>query len=120
MKRPKITDVRVSKYVDYLEAKLEGFSDKSSRKVKSYRSLLNFVDQGNKLLASYKVSESASELSDKDDKALERGIKFSEKLESLQSLLDKLFSEIGQLPEDLEKVEAGSAYEKAMREAKGK
>lgn len=120
MKRPKITDVRANKYIDYLEAKLEGFSDKGSQKVNSYKSLLNFITQGNKLLASYKVSDDASELADKDDKALERGIKFSEKLESLQTLLDKLYHEIGELPEEKGKAKAGSAYEQAMRESKGK
>ena len=116
MKRPKINDVRATKYIDYLEAKLEGFSSKSDQKVNSYKSLLNFITQGNKLLASYKVSDDATELADKDDKALERGIKFSEKLESLQTLLDKLYNEIGELPDEKGKVKAASAYEKLMRD----
>ena len=119
MKRPKINDVRATKYIDYLEAKLEGFSNKSDQKVNSYKSLLNFITQGNKLLASYKVSDDATELADKDDKALERGIKFSEKLDSLQALLDKLYNEIGELPDEKGKAKAASAYEEVMRNKKG-
>ena len=61
---------------------------------------------------------SAEELSDKEDKALERGLKFGEKLESLQSLLDKYYGEIGELPEEKGRQQAGSTYEAVMRERK--
>jgi len=113
MKLEDIKDVRVRKYVKKLEAKLEEFSLRTA-KVNSYLSLKNFIEQGNKLLNSYKVSEEATELSDKDDKALERGLKFSEKLSSLQELLDKMYSQIGELPEDKGKIESSSSYEKAL------
>ncbi len=117
MKSEDIKDVKVRKYVKSLESKLEEFEAKSV-KVQSYLALKNFVSQGNKLLAGYKVSDSADELSDKEDKALERGLKFAEKLEPQQALLDKMYNEIGELVSEKGEREAGSAYEKAMKNIK--
>jgi hypothetical protein len=116
MKLEDIKDVKVRKYVKSLQTKLQEF-ELGSTKVDSYLALRNFIKQGNKLLSDYKVV-SAEELSDKEDKALERGLKFGEKLESLQSLLDKYYAEIGELPEEKGKQQAGSAYEAVMRERK--
>ena len=117
MKLEDIKDIKVRKYVKSLQSKLEEF-DARSVKVDSYLALKNFISQGNKLLAGYKVSDSADELSDKEDKALERGLKFSEKLESQQALLDKMFNEIGELLEEKGERKAGSAYEKAFKNIK--
>ena len=119
MKRPKITDVRVSKYVDYLENKLAEFT-KGGQKVKTYLSLRNFVEQSSKLLMNFKVEDGDDNLSDGQDKALDRGLKFGKEIDDLQTLLDRWESEIGTLPEEKGKIAAGSAYEQAMRESKGK
>jgi|TARA_R110001583_G_scaffold67531_8_gene193136 hypothetical protein len=116
MKLEDIKDVKVRKYVKGLQSKIEEF-DLGSTKVDSYLALRNFIKQGNRLLADYRVV-SAEELSDKEDKALERGLKFGEKLESLQSLLDKYYGEIGELPEEKGRQQAGSTYEAVMRERK--
>ena len=117
MKLEDIKDVKVRKYVKGLQSKLEEFESKSV-KVHSYLALKNFISQGNKLLAGYRVSNSADELSDKDDKALERGLKFAEKLESQQSLLDKMYNDIGELISEKGERVAGSAYEKAIKNIK--
>jgi len=118
MKRPKITDVRVSKYVDHLESKLEAFINKN-QKVKTFLSLQNFVEQSSKLLMNFKVDDDEESLSDSGDKSLDRGLKFGKEIEDLQSLLDKWESEIGELPLAEGKKEAASAYEQMMRESSG-
>ena len=119
MKRPKINDVRVVKYVDYLECKLEEFT-KKGQKVKTLMSLKNFVEQASKLLMNFKVNDGDDNLSDGQDKALDRGLKFGKEIDDLQALIDKWESEIGQLPDDKGKVKAASAYEAVMGENKNK
>ena len=105
MKRPKIIDSKTNKYVDYLEGKLKDFN-LDSQKVKTYLSLKNFVEQSSKLLMNFKVEDNEDNLSDKDDKALDRGLKFGKEIDDLQSLLDKMYAEIGELPEEKGKQEA--------------
>ena len=116
MKRPKIIDSKTNKYVDYLEGKLKDFN-LDSQKVKTYLSLKNFVEQSSKLLMNFKVEDNEDNLSDKDDKALDRGLKFGKEIDDLQSLLDKMYAEIGELPEEKGKQEAAGSYEEAMRKA---
>ena len=117
MKRPKIIDSKTNKYVDYLEGKLKDFN-LDSQKVKTYLSLKNFVEQSSKLLMNFKVEDNEDNLSDKDDKALDRGLKFGKEIDDLQSLLDKMYAEIGELPEEKGKQEAAGSYEEAMRKVK--
>mgnify|MGYP001282652091 FL=1 len=117
MKLEDIKDVKVRRYVRGLQLKLEEF-EANTTKVKSFLALKNFITQNNKLLTNYRVSDSADELSDKEDKALERGLKFSEKLDYLQTLLDKMYGEIGEIPEEQGKQKAASAYEQVMRDLK--
>lgn len=111
MKRPTTSDKKVIKYLDYLEGKLEEFSSFST-KVKSYEALRNFIDQGNSLLRGCNFH--GEELNDKEDKAVERGLKFADKMLIYNSNLDELFEMIGS-PKDLDKdpnaKEAGSDYE---------
>tara|TARA_R110000765_G_scaffold206318_5_gene311269 strand:- start:866 stop:1225 length:360 start_codon:yes stop_codon:yes gene_type:complete len=117
MKRPKIIDSKASRYADYLEGKLKDFT-LESQKVKTYLSLKNFVEQSSKLLMNFKVSDKEDNLSDKDDKALDRGLKFGKEIDDLQTLLDKMYAEIGELPEEKGKQEAAGAYEESMRKIK--
>tara|TARA_R110001592_G_scaffold190364_1_gene436254 strand:- start:5551 stop:5913 length:363 start_codon:yes stop_codon:yes gene_type:complete len=120
MKRPKITDVKASKYVDYLEDKLKGF-EIGSIEAESYLSLKNFISQGNALLA--KIKFDGSELGDKDDKQIERGLKFADKMLDHNSALRDLFEKVG--GEKIKELEGrtyekkvASSYEAAMPERK--
>ena len=49
MNKPSITDSKVKKYVEYLERKLEAFTD-GGTDVDSYLALQNFIRQGKILL----------------------------------------------------------------------
>ena len=66
----------------------------------------------------FKVSDEEDNLSDKDDKALDRGLKFGKEIDDLQTLLDKMYAEIGELPEEKGKQEAAGAYEEVMGKIK--
>ncbi len=115
MKLEDIKDARIRKHVRSLEVRLEEF-ESGSTKVDAYLSLKNFIEQGSKLLKDFKIE--GDELSDKNDKTLDRGLKFGEKLNDLITLLNSLESQIGELPDKGER-KAGSAYEKAFKNIKG-
>ena len=118
MKKPSITDLKVKKYVEYLERKLKEFQ-KGSTDVDSYLALSNYIAQGNKIMKALEFD--GTEMSDKDDKVIDRATKFSDKiLENNQNLKD-LFSMIG--IEEKKEIEEGtkkaaSAYEAAMPDKK--
>lgn len=113
MNKPSITDTKVKKYVEYLERKLEAFTD-GGTDVDSYLALQNFIKQGNKIMLS--ADFDAENLSDKDDKAVERGIKFADKVleynENLKELEEKIGAE--RIKAVKGKKEAASAYEASL------
>ena len=113
MNRPSITDPKAKKYVKYLENKLKEF-EIGSTEVESYLALKNFISQGNTLLT--KLNFSGDELSDKDDKAVERGLKFADKLLDYNQSLQELYEKIGieRIEEAKDKKKVASAYEAAM------
>ena len=114
MKRPVVTDKKTLKYIEHIEGKLSEFSSLTT-KVKSYEALRNFIDQGNRLLRGCNFD--GDELNDKEDKAVERGLKFADKMLVYNSNLDELYEMIGS-PKDIEKdlnaKEAGSNYEEML------
>lgn len=113
MNKPSITDSKVKKYVDHLEKKLEAFT-KGNVEVESYLALANFVKQGNKIMES--ANFDANNLSDKDDKALERAIKFADKVLEYNQSLSELYEKIGteKIEKEKGKKQAASSYEAAM------
>lgn len=121
MKRPKKgTDPKIEKYIDYLEDKLKGF-DIGGIEAESYLSLRNFISQGNTLLK--KIKFDGSELGDKDDKQIERGLKFADKMMDHNAALRDMFDKVGaskikELESKEDVKEAASSYELAMPEKK--
>ena len=117
MKRPKkSTDIKIEKYIDYLEDKLKGF-EIGGIEADSYLSLKHFIGQGNKLLKA--VNFDGTELGDKDDKAVERGLKFSDKILDHNAALRDLYEKVGgkkieELESKEDKKEVASSYEAAM------
>jgi hypothetical protein len=117
MKRPKKgVDPKIEKYIDYLEDKLKGF-DLGGIEAESYLSLKNFISQGNNLLK--KIKFDGSELGDKDDKQIERGLKFADKMLDHNAALRDLYEKVGgkkieELESKEDKKEVASSYEAAM------
>lgn len=113
MRKPAIIDGKVKKYVEYLEDKLSEFSS-TSVEVDSYLALRNFVYQGNKLLS--ELSFDGTELKDKDDKAIERGLKFADKVLDYNQSLSELYEKVGEkkVEEAKGKQKSASVYESVM------
>ncbi len=96
MKRPSIKDAKTKEYVEYLEDKLKKFSA-STTKVKSYIALKNFIDQNSEALG--KVAINSDTISDKEDRLVDRAMKFFKELKDYNSNLDAMREMIS--PEDI-------------------
>ena len=115
--RPDIKDVKVQKYVSYLEQKLRAL-DVDSIQVKSYKSLRKFVENNNSVLE--KAHFTREEMSDKDDKFIERAFKYADKILDYNEALEKMFENIGDKWVEETEQEAATMYEAAMNKAKSK
>ena len=115
--RPEIKDVKVQKYVSYLEQKLRAL-DVDSIQVKSYKSLRKFVENNNSVLE--KAHFTREEMSDKDDKFIERAFKYADKILDYNEALEKMFENIGDKWVEETEQEAATMYEAAMNKAKSK
>lgn len=115
--RPDIKDVKVQKYVSYLEQKLRAL-DVDSIQVKSYKSLRKFVENNNSVLE--KAHFTREEMSDKDDKFIERAFKYADKILDYNEALEKMFENIGDKWVEETEQEAATMYEEAMNKAKSK
>lgn len=113
MKRPKINNQKVNDYIDYLERKLELFSNNSTR-VKSFKALTKFVEENNKVIEGVVLSK--EQVSDKDDKFIDRVMKFTDKLPDYIEALDKMAEKIDDeaKAEEEKKQQAASDYEELM------
>ena len=113
MNKPSITDPKVKKYVEYLERKLEALNSEDAE-VDSYLALKNFIKQGNKIMRN--ANFDGDELSDKEDKALERGLKFADKVLEYNDDLKELEEKTGKekIKKEEGKKESASAYEAVM------
>ena len=115
--RPDIKDVKVQKYVSYLEQKLRAL-DVDSIQVKSYKSLRKFVENNNSVLE--KAHFTREDMSDKDDKFIERAFKYADKILDYNEALEKMFENIGDKWVEETEQEAATMYEEAMNKAKSK
>lgn len=101
-----------------LERELEAFS-LDTVLIKSYLALRGFVEDASDVLKETKVS--AAKFNDKDDKMIERALKFADKLDEYNDKLEKMKKKIiPELLEAEEKKQAGSILEKALMDAKEK
>jgi len=116
--RPEIRDVKVQKYVAWLEEKLRALSVDNIQ-INSYKSLRNFVENNNKVLTEAHFTK--QDLSDKEDKFIERAFKYADKVLDYNEALDKMYDKIGDkwIDED-EEQESATAYEEAIKKAKEK
>jgi hypothetical protein len=111
MKRPTIKDVAASRYADYLEGLLKEFQSETT-KVKSYKALKNFVETNSKVLE--ELSLSADKMSDKEDKLVERTLKFANEILHYNETLDKLYNSIGPILA-AENIKEATGQEAALR-----
>lgn len=108
MKRPKITDKEIERYVDFLEGKLRNFESKTIL-VNAYIALSKFIGEGNKVLSSTTIN--SKNFTDKDDKIVERAQKFAKEIpEYLRSLEDMEKKIEPKVLEEIKK-ESASDYE---------
>ena len=112
MNRPIIKDVKVQKYVDSLESKLEELSS-GKVKAESYLSLKKFIQGNNAVLKEANIT--LVEMSDKEDKFVERAFKFADKLVQYNEMLDKLYAQLGESYIEEVDRESASVYEQAQR-----
>lgn len=112
MERPPIKDKEASKYVDYLEQCLKNYTSEKTIAL-SYLALKNFVDENNKILSTTKLNKSA--ISDKDDKYIERMLKFAKEVKEYNENLEQMEKKIKpHVMEDAKKI-SSSVYEDALR-----
>lgn len=96
-----------------LELELEYYRSEKTA-ARSYLALKRFVDENNRVLMDLNLN--ATKISDKDDKYVERMLKFAKELKDYVSDLEAMEKKIK--PETMEKVkqESSSIYEDAMRD----
>ena len=117
MNRPTIKDAKAKLYIEYLEKKLSNFSS-STTKVKSYIALKNFIEKNSEALS--KVDINSATISDKEDKLIDRAMKFFKELDSYITNLEKMGGMIS--PEEIKKTESkllkssGVSVEEIIRE----
>ncbi len=91
MQRPAIKDNKVLKYVENLESQLQELSTENTVNT-AYYALKNFIETNSNVLKTFKLTQ--AEMSDKDDKIAERGMKFAKELRSYVDDLEKLKEKI--------------------------
>lgn len=101
MNRPTIKDAKAKLYVEYLENKLSNFSS-STTKVKSYIALKNFIEKNSEALG--KVDINSDTISDKEDRLIDRAMKFFKELDAYIANLEKMAEMIS--PEEIKKTES--------------
>lgn len=112
MKRPIIKDKDIEDYVLFLEDQLDNFKAESTR-VESYLGLKKIVDDINKALKGATIN--LTKISDKDDKYMERVLKFADKVDEYNDKLDAMEKKIN--PDKLE--DAKKNYGNVLEEALG-
>lgn len=112
MSRPIIRDAKILKYVESLESKLDTLSS-GKVKAESYLSLKSFVESNNSVLKDANITQ--IEMSDKEDKFVDRAFKYADKLVIYNEMLDKLYAQLGeQYIEEVDR-ESASVYEQVQR-----
>lgn len=101
MNRPAIKDAKAKLYVEYLENKLSNFSS-STTKVKAYIALKNFIEKNSEALG--KVDINSDTISDKEDRLIDRAMKFFKELDAYIANLEKMAEMIS--PEEIKKTES--------------
>jgi len=95
MERPNIKDNKALKYVEHLENQLQELSTENTVNT-AYYALKNFIETNSNVLKTFKLTE--AEMSDKDDKIAERGMKFAKELrgyvDDLEVLKEKISPDI--------------------------
>lgn len=122
MKRPDISslDKRQKEYVEYLEKKCEMLNNDTAL-VDSYLALKNFVIENNKVIKVTKLSEES--LKGKDEKYVDRVMKYTDKL---GDYIDTLYNFEMKIDEkcipvnDKKEKQGASVYEQALMNARAK
>jgi hypothetical protein len=113
MKRPVIKEAKAADYADYLEALIREFSSETT-KVQSYKALKSFVESNCKLLKNMDLSD--ADMASKDDKKIERALKFANELLVYNDTLDKLFEKVAPImSSERGEKEAASISEEALK-----
>lgn len=115
MERPIIKDSKVSAYVDELERQLSNFKSEKPI-VKSYLTLKRYIEENNKMVDN--IDFELSKLSDKDDKTIDRAIKYIDEIMSYNDKLQKMEKMVNPVVLEAETQEAGGILEQALKESK--
>lgn len=102
LERPDIKDPKVNQYVSHLEKQLESYRSENAI-AKIYLGVKRQVDGISKVLRSSKFKLDLVNMSDKDDRLFDRGLKVLEKSSSLVDVLVELEKRVN--PEVIEKEE---------------